>query len=257
MLSLLLFLMAPFALLTTPIDIFPAISVPVVSIVWTYTGLVPTEMETRIASIYERALTTTVSNIEHIESQSINGVAVVKVFLQPQANVDDAIAEVLAEAQSTVKQLPPGINPPLIIRYNASTVPILEIGLSGKGMSEQQLNDLGNNFIRPQLATVQGAIPIPYGGKVRQIMVDIDSQKLQAQGLSATDVVNAVNKGVPHYLFVPFAEAVVFALLASYFFLAHHHPDDGCVPAPQRSRTEARSQQVHTAGLVPAIARAL
>ncbi len=193
-LSLLLFLMAPFAVLNTPIDIFPAINVPVVSIVWTYTGLVPTEMETRITSIYERALTTTVSNIEHIESQSINGVAVVKVFLTPQANVDGAIAEVLAEAQSTVKQLPPGITPPLIIRYDASTVPILEIGLSGKGMSEQQLNDLGNNFIRPQLATVQGAaIPIPYGGKVRQIMVDIDSRKLQAQGLSATDVVNAVN----------------------------------------------------------------
>ena len=193
-LSLLLFLIAPFAVLNTPIDIFPAINVPVVSIVWSYTGLVPVEMETRITSIYERALTTTVDNIEHIESQSLNGVSVVKVYLQPQANVDGAIAEVLAEASSVLKQLPPGINPPLVIRYNASTVPILELGLSGKGMSEQQLNDLGNNFIRPQLATVQGAaIPIPYGGKVRQIMVDIDSQKLIAKGLSATDVVNAVN----------------------------------------------------------------
>lgn len=193
-LALLLFLIAPVALLSTPVDIFPAINVPVVSVIWTYTGLVPSEMETRITSIYERALTTTVDNIEHIESQSLNGVSVVKVYLQPKANVDGAIAEVIAEAQATLKQLPPGINPPLVIRYDASTVPILQLGLSGKGMSEQQLNDLGVNFIRPQLATVPGAaVPIPYGGKVRQIMVDIDSKQLYAQNLSATDIVNAVN----------------------------------------------------------------
>jgi multidrug efflux pump subunit AcrB len=193
-LSLLLFLMAPVMILRTPVDIFPAINVPVVSIIWTYTGLVPSEMETRITSIYERALTTTVDNIEHIESQSLNGVSIVKVYLQPQANVDGAIAEVIAEAQSIVKLLPPGITPPLVIRYDASTVPILQLGLSGKGLSEQQLNDLGVNFIRPQLATVPGAaVPIPYGGKVRQIMVDIDSQQLMSKGLSATDVVNAVN----------------------------------------------------------------
>jgi multidrug efflux pump subunit AcrB len=193
-LALLLFLMAPVMILRTPVDIFPAINVPVVSIIWTYTGLVPSEMETRITSIYERALTTTVDNIEHIESQSLNGVSIVKVYLQPQANVDGAIAEVIAEAQSIVKLLPPGITPPLVIRYDASTVPILQLGLSGKGLSEQQLNDLGVNFIRPQLATVPGAaVPIPYGGKVRQIMVDIDSQQLMAKGLSATDVVNAVN----------------------------------------------------------------
>jgi multidrug efflux pump subunit AcrB len=193
-LALLLFLTAPVFIARTPVDIFPAINVPVVSIIWTYTGLVPTEMEDRITSIYERALTTTVDNIEHIESQSLNGVAVVKVYLQPQANVDGAIAEVMAEAQSIVKLLPPGITPPLVIRYDASTVPILQLGLSGKGMSEQQLNDLGLNFIRPQLATVPGAaVPIPYGGKVRQIMVDIDSQQLMAKGLSATDIVNAVN----------------------------------------------------------------
>ena len=192
--ALLLFLIAPVALLRTPVDIFPAINVPVVSIIWNYTGLVPGEMETRITSIYERALTTTVSNIEHIESQSLNGVSVVKVYLQPNANVDGAIAEVIAEAQATLKQLPPGIQPPLVIRYDASTVPILQLGLSGKGLSEQQLNDLAVNFIRPQLATVPGAaVPIPYGGKVRQIMVDIDSQKLYSHGLSATDIVNAVN----------------------------------------------------------------
>jgi multidrug efflux pump subunit AcrB len=193
-LALLLFLAAPVMMLRTPVDIFPSINVPVVSIIWTYTGLVPSEMETRVTSIYERALTTTVDNIEHIESQSLNGVSIVKVYLQPQANVDGAIAEVIAEAQSTVKLLPPGITPPLVIRYDASTVPILQLGLSGQGLSEQQLNDLGVNFIRPQLATVPGAaVPIPYGGKVRQIMVDIDSQQLTAKGLSATDVVNAVN----------------------------------------------------------------
>jgi multidrug efflux pump subunit AcrB len=193
-LALLLFLIAPVALLRTPVDIFPAINVPVVSVIWTFTGLVPTEMETRITSIYERALTTTVDNIEHIESQSLNGVSVVKVYLQPQANVDGAIAEVIAEAQATMKQLPPGITPPLVIRYDASTVPILQLGLGGKGLSEQQLNDLGVNFIRPQLATIPGAaVPIPYGGKVRQIMVDIDSQQLFSKGLSATDIVNAVN----------------------------------------------------------------
>jgi multidrug efflux pump subunit AcrB len=193
-LALLLFLAAPVMMLRTPVDIFPAINVPVVSIIWTYTGLVPSEMETRVTSIYERALTTTVDNIEHIESQSLNGVSIVKVYLQPNASVDGAIAEVIAEAQSIVKLLPPGITPPLVIRYDASTVPILQLGLSGKGLSEQQLNDMGVNFIRPQLATVPGAaVPIPYGGKVRQIMVDIDSQQLMSKGLSATDVVNAVN----------------------------------------------------------------
>src|SRR6201987_106323 len=193
-LALLLFLMAPVMILRTPVDIFPAINVPVVSIIWTYTGLVPSEMETRITSIYERALTTTVDNIEHIESQSLNGVSIVKVYLQPNANVDGAIAEVIAEAQATMKQLPPGITPPLVIRYDASTVPVLQLGLSGNGLSEQQLNDYATNFIRPQLATVPGAaLPLPYGGKVRQIMVDIDSHELMAKGLSPMDVVNAVN----------------------------------------------------------------
>ena len=193
-LSLLLFLAAPVMLLRTPVDIFPEINIPVVSIIWTYTGLVPKEMETRITSIYERALTTTVGNVDHIESQSLNGVAVIKVYLQPQANVDGAIAEVDAEAQATLKQLPPGITPPLVIRYSASTVPILQLGLSGKGLSEQQLNDLGTNFIRPQLSTIPGAaVPLPYGGKVRQIMVDIDSTRLKSEGLSPLDVVNAVS----------------------------------------------------------------
>jgi multidrug efflux pump subunit AcrB len=193
-LALLLFLIAPVMLLRTPVDIFPEINIPVVSIIWTYTGLVPKEMETRITSIYERALTTTVGDVDHIESQSLNGVAVIKVYLQPQANVDGAIAEVDAEAQATMKQLPPGITPPLVIRYSASTVPVLQLGLSGKGLSEQQLNDLGTNFIRPQLSTIPGAaVPLPYGGKVRQIMVDIDSSRLKSEGLSPLDIVNAIN----------------------------------------------------------------
>jgi len=149
-------------------------------------------METRIVSIFERSLTTSVNNIEHIESQSLNGVAVVKVFLQPSANIDGALSEVIAEAQVGLKQFLPGITPPLVLSYDASSVPILQLGLSGKGMSEQQLNDLGVNFIRPQLATIQGAsVPVPYGGKVRQIMVDIESQQLLAKGLSPMDVVNA------------------------------------------------------------------
>ena len=193
-LALVLFLFAPVMLMRTPVDIFPAINVPVVSVIWTYSGLAPSEMGDRITSVYERALTTTVDNIEHIESQSLYGVSVVKVYLQPQANVDGAIAEVIAEAQATMKQLPPGIQPPLVIRYSASTVPILQIGLSGKNLSEQQLNDYATNFIRPQLATVPGAaLPLPYGGKVRQIMVDIDSQKLLANALSPQDIVNVIN----------------------------------------------------------------
>jgi multidrug efflux pump subunit AcrB len=193
-LALLLFLAAPLVLLRAPVDIFPEINIPVVSVIWTFTGLVPSEMDRRITSIYERALTTTVANVEHIESQSLNGVAVTKIFLQPQANVDGAIAQVTAEAQATLKQLPSGITPPLVIQYSASTVPILQLGLSGTGLSEQELNDLGTNFIRPQLATIRGAaVPLPYGGKVRQVMVDIDSSQLEAKGLSPLDVVNAVN----------------------------------------------------------------
>ena len=193
-LSLVLLLISPVVLLRTPIDIFPSINIPVISVIWTYTGLVPAEMETRIVSIFERSLTTTVNNIEHIESQSYNGVGVVKVFLQPNADINGAISAVIAEAQVGLKQFPPGITPPLVLSYDASSVPIVQLGLSGKGLSEQQLNDLGVNFIRPQLATIQGAsIPIPYGGKVRQVMVDIDSHELMSKGLSPMDVVNAVN----------------------------------------------------------------
>jgi multidrug efflux pump subunit AcrB len=193
-LAILLFIISPVMLLRTPVDIFPAINIPVISVIWTYTGLVPSEMSSRIVSIFERSLTTTVNGIEHIESQSLNGVAVVKVFLQPSADINGAISAVIAESEVGLKQFPPGITPPLVLSYNASSVPIVQLGLGGKGLSEQQLNDLGMNFIRPQLATIQGAaVPLPYGGKVRQVMVDIDSHQLMAKGLSPMDVVNAVN----------------------------------------------------------------
>src|ERR1700684_4294672 len=193
-LALLLFLISPVMLLRTPVDIFPSINIPVISVIWTYTGLVPSEMSSRIVSIFESSSTTTVNGIEHIESQSLNGVAVVKVFLQPSADINGAISAVIAESEVGLKQFPPGITPPLVLSYNASSVPIVQLGLGGKGLTEQQLNDLGVNFIRPQLATIQGAaVPLPYGGKVRQVMVDIDSHQLLAKGLSPMDVVNAVN----------------------------------------------------------------
>src|ERR1700761_5398808 len=171
-LSLMLFILAPVVISRTPTDIFPNIDIPVVSIVWQYTGLSAQDMSDRIVYINERSLTTTVNNIEHIESQSMNGISVIKIFFQPHANLPSAIAQATAVCQTQLKQLPPGTTPPLIITYNASTVPIIMLGLSGLGLSEQQLNDLGQNFIRPALVTVAGtAIPNSFGGKQRQIMV--------------------------------------------------------------------------------------
>ena len=192
-LSLLLFILAPVVILRTPTDIFPNIDIPVVSVVWQYTGFSPQDMSDRIVYITERALTTTVNNIEHIESQSMNGIAVVKIFFQPHANLYAGIAQVTAISQTQLKQLPVGTTPPLIISYNASTVPILQLALSGQGLSEQELNDLGQNFIRTQLVTVPGtAIPYSYGGKQREVMVDLNTQALQAKGLGPSDVVNAI-----------------------------------------------------------------
>ncbi|MGO8790403.1 MAG: efflux RND transporter permease subunit [Terriglobia bacterium] len=191
--AFLLLIIGPLVILRTPTDIFPNINIPVVSDVWTYTGLSPEDMANRIISVHERALTTTVNDIEHIESQSLNGVAVVKIFFQPGANISTAIAQVTAIAQTQLRQLPPGTTPPLIISYSASTVPILQLALSSPTLSEQQLNDYGLNFVRTQLITVPGAgVPFPYGGKVRQIQVDLDTAALQATGLSPQDVVNAV-----------------------------------------------------------------
>lgn len=192
-LSLMLFLLAPVVILRTPTDIFPNIDIPVVSVIWQYAGLSAEDISDRIVYFTERAMTSTVNNIEHIESQSMNGIAVVKVFLQPSANVTTAIAQVTAVSQTQLRQLPPGTTPPQVISYNASTVPILQLALSGKGLSEQQLYDLGSNFIRTQLVTVPGtAIPNSYGGKQRQIMVDLDTRQLQAKGLGANDVVAAL-----------------------------------------------------------------
>ena len=191
-LSLLLLILGPVVILRTPTDIFPNINIPVVSIIWNYAGLSPQELANRIVTPFERNMTTTVNDIEHIESQSLNGVAVVKVFFQPKANVPSAVAQITATAQAALRQLPPGTTPPLVITYSASSVPVLQLSLSGEGISEQQFNDIGTNFIRTQLATVQGAsIPFPYGGKQRQVQVDIDSRSLQAKGLSPVDVVNA------------------------------------------------------------------
>ena len=270
-LALLILLMSPVVLMRTPTDIFPNIDIPVIAVAWQYTGLNPEELEGRITMVYERILTTTVDNIEHIESTTVNGQAIVKIFLQPNSSLENANAQVTAISQTILRQLPPGTLPPLIINYSASSVPILQLGLSGKGLSEQQLNDLGQNFLRPQLVTVPGAvIPYPYGGKQRQIMIDLNPNLLQAKGLSPQDVLLAVQQqnvilpsgtakigefeydvrvnsslrtvpefndlpirvvgnstiylrdvanvrdGFARYLFVPLAEAVVFAMIASY-----------------------------------------
>ena len=178
----------------TSVDIFPAINIPVVSIVWTYSGTTSEEMAERIVTISERAMTTTVGDIEHIESQSLSGVSVVKVFFQPSVNIASAVAQITSVSQTILRPLPPGITPPFIIQYNASSVPIIQMSVSSKNLPEQALNDYATNFVRTQLATVQGAsVPLPYGGKPRQIMVDIDPQAMLAKGVSAQDVTNAVS----------------------------------------------------------------
>jgi CzcA family heavy metal efflux pump len=190
--SLVLLILAPIVIFRTPTDIFPEIDIPVISIVWNYQGLPPEDMANRITTITERALTTLVNNIDHIESQSMNGIAVVKVFFRPRANIPTALAQVTAISQTQLRQLPPGTTPPLVIQYSASSVPILQLGLSSSTLPEQQLFDQGVNFIRPQLITIPGtAIPFPYGGKQRQVQVDIDTRALQSKGLTAVDVVNA------------------------------------------------------------------
>jgi len=192
--AILILLMGIFTIFNMSTDIFPEINIPVVSIIWTYTGISADEMEKRIVTISERAVTTTVNDVEHIESQSMNGVSVIKVFFHPNARIEAAVAQVTSVSQTILRVLPQGVTPPFIIRYNASSVPILQIGVSSKTLPEETLYDLGLNFIRTQLATVQGAsIPLPLGGKVRQIMVDIDPQALYGKGLSPSDIVNAVN----------------------------------------------------------------
>jgi CzcA family heavy metal efflux pump len=179
--------------LRTPTDIFPAINVPIVAVAWQYAGLSPADMSGRILVPYQRALTTTVNDIEHIEANSLTGIGVVKIFFQPGADIRLANAQITAISQTLLRQLPPGTTPPLILVYNASTVPIVQLALSGKGLSEQQLFDLGFNFVRTQLVTVPGAaLPYPYGGRVRQIQLDLDPRALQSKGIAAADVGNAL-----------------------------------------------------------------
>src|SRR5712671_1885792 len=192
--ALLILILTPVVVLRTPTDIFPDINIPVVSIVWNYQGLSPKEMSDRIVSPTERALTTLVNDIEHLESQSLNGVAVVKIYFRPSANIQTALAQVTAISQTGIRFLPPGTTPPLIIQYSASSVPILQIGLSSKTLPEQQLNDLALNFVRTQLITVEGAaVPYPYGGKSRLVSVDLDTAAMQAKHLTPVDVVSAIS----------------------------------------------------------------
>src|SRR5579864_6459052 len=194
-LAVLILVLSPVMILRTPTDIFPNINIPVISVGWQFTGMNPEELEGRLTGPYERILTTTVDNIEHIESTTVNGQAIVKMFFQPGASLDTANAQVTAVSQTILRQLPPGALPPLIINYSASSVPILQIGLGGKGLSEQQLNDLGQNFLRPQLVTIPGAvIPFPFGGKQRQVMIDLNEGLVQSKGLAPQDVLNAVQQ---------------------------------------------------------------
>ena len=192
--ALLIMILGVFSILSMPTDIFPNINIPVVTVVWSYGGLSAEQVAQRIATPSERAMTTTVSDIEHIESQSLTGLTIIKIFFQPHANLGEAVAEISAINQAQLRSLPQGTNPPFVLQYNASSVPVLQLGLSGKGLTEQQLYDLGQNTIRIQLAEIEGAqSPFPFGGRQRQIMVDLDLHALQARGLSPVDVVNAVS----------------------------------------------------------------
>ena len=193
-LALLILIVSPVVIARTPTDIFPSINIPVIAVAWNYRGLNTEELEGRITSNFERTLTTTVDNIQRIESTTTSGQAIVKIFLQPSARLDTANAQITAISQTVLRQYPPGTTPPLIINYSASSVPILQLALSGDGLAEQQLFDLGVNFLRPQLVTIPGvAIPWPYGGKQRQIMVDLNTRLLQAKGLSPGAVLDTLN----------------------------------------------------------------
>ena len=192
--ALLIALLGVTAIVTMPVDIFPYIDIPVVSVVWQYGGLSPEEMEKRMTVSFERSLTTTVNDIEHIESQSYNGVSVTRVYLQPTAKVELALAQITAQAQSQIRAYPPGTTPPNIIKYDASAVPILQLGMESKVLAEQELFDLGQNFIRTQLSTVQGiSVPLPYGGKFRAVEVDLNPEQLYAKQLSPADISTAVS----------------------------------------------------------------
>ncbi|KVC17585.1 RND transporter [Burkholderia diffusa] len=192
--AIMIVLATPLALMRTPVDVLPAVNIPVISVIWNYNGFSAKEMTNRITAVHERILTTTVNNIQHIESTSLPGIAVVKVFLQPGANVQTAIAQTVSSAQAIVRQMPQGATPPLVITYSASSIPVIQLGLSSKTLSEQSLADIALNFLRPQLITIPGAqIPFPYGGRTRVVAIDLDPQALLAKGLTPADIVNAVN----------------------------------------------------------------
>jgi multidrug efflux pump subunit AcrB len=194
-LAILILVLSPVMISRTPTDIFPNIDIPVIAVAWQYTGMNPEELEGRLTNTYERLLTLVVDNVEHTESTTINGQAIVKLYLQHGASLDTANAQVTGASQTILRFLPPGTLPPIIINYSASSVPILQLGLSGNGLSEQQLNDLGQNFLRPQLVTVPGSvIPFLYGGKQRQVMIDLNPGLLQSKGLAPQDVLNAVQQ---------------------------------------------------------------
>ncbi len=192
--AIIILLATPLAIFRTPVDVLPEIDIPVISVIWNYTGLSPQQMADRITQIHERILTTTVNDIEHVESQSLNGIAVVKIYFQPNVNIQTAIAQIVAVSQTVLRQMPPGATPPLIIKYTASSVPVIQIGLSSKDVPEQDIFDLAVNTLRPQLVTIPGvAIPWPYGGKMRLVSVDLDSQAIQAKGMTSADVINAIS----------------------------------------------------------------
>lgn len=192
-LALVIILMTPIVLTRTPVDIFPDINIPVIAVAWNYNGLPPQQMEDRIVTNYERFVTTVVDNIDHVESQTVAGRSVIKIFFHPNVNLPQSMSEVVSSAQ-LIHGLPPGIGSPLIISYSASSVPILQLGMKGEGLSEQELFDYVNNYVRNSMATVPGtAVPFPYGGKQRQVSVNVQIPQLQAKGLSPVDVINAVD----------------------------------------------------------------
>ncbi|AOZ50297.1 efflux RND transporter permease subunit [Chromobacterium vaccinii] len=192
--AIVILLATPLAIMRTPVDVLPEIDIPVISVIWGYGGLAPQQMADRITQTHERVLTTTVNDIEHIESQSLAGIAIIKIFFQPNVNIQTAIAQVVSVSQAVVKQMPPGATPPLVIKYTASSVPVIQIGMASKSMSEQDVFDAAINTLRPQLVTIPGiAIPYPYGGKVRLLSVDLDTRAIAAKGLTPADVINAVN----------------------------------------------------------------
>src|ERR1700678_70519 len=191
--ALLIFLIGTLAALRMPVDIFPSIDIPIIGVAWQYQGLPPDDMAGRLITPFERALTTTVNDIEHIESNSYTTFGIVKIFFHPSVNIATANAQVTAISQTLLKQMPAGATPPLIVNYSASTVPIIQLALSGKGLTEQNLADLGLNSVRTHLVTVQGAaIPYPFGGKTPQVMFDLDTAALQSRGLTGLDVANSL-----------------------------------------------------------------